>query len=168
MPTIRIPTPLRPYAGGQAEVAVSGGTVGAALGDLTARHPGLRQHLYSDGGELRSFVNVFLNQSDIREMKGADTPLAENDRLMIIPSIAGGGDELSVDRELDCSDMLCPMPVIKTSKAVKEMTTGQVLKMIATDPGAPPDMVAWARQTGNTLLSSTTEGEKFVFVIRKK
>lgn len=91
MPTIRIPTPLRAYTEGQAEVAVAGATVGAALGDLTTRYTKLRQHLYGDNGELRSFVNVYLNQSDIRELKGADTPLGESDRLMIVPSIAGGG-----------------------------------------------------------------------------
>ena len=90
MATIRIPTPLRPYTEGQAEVPVAGETVGAALGDLTGRYPKLRQHLYGDTGDLRSFVNVYLNQSDIRELRGADTPLAESDRLMIVPSIAGG------------------------------------------------------------------------------
>jgi adenylyltransferase/sulfurtransferase len=90
MTTIRIPTPLRPYAGGQAEVPVSGATVGAALGDLTARHPNLRQHLYAENGELRAFVNVFINDEDIRHLRGADTPVQEGDRLMIIPSIAGG------------------------------------------------------------------------------
>jgi adenylyltransferase/sulfurtransferase len=90
MPTIRIPTPLRQYAGGQSEVQVSGTTVGAALNDLTGQYPSLRQHLYGDTGQLRSFVNVFLNQSDIRELQGPDTALQESDRLMIVPSIAGG------------------------------------------------------------------------------
>lgn len=90
MATIRIPTPLRQYAGGQAEVGVSGATVGDALTDLTGKFPSLRQHLYGDSGQLRSFVNVFLNQSDIRELQGAETALKESDRLMIVPSIAGG------------------------------------------------------------------------------
>jgi len=89
MTTIRIPTPLRPYAGGESSVAVSGGTVGAAVDDLTKRHPDLRQHLF-DGDKLRSFVNIYLNQEDVRYLNGADTEVAENDTLMIIPSIAGG------------------------------------------------------------------------------
>lgn len=93
MPTIRIPTPLRQYTGGQAEVTVAGATVGEALTDLTAQHPNLRQHLYGDTGQLRSFVNVFLNQSDIRELQGGDTALKDSDRLMIVPSIAGGLDQ---------------------------------------------------------------------------
>lgn len=89
MPTIRIPTPLRPYAGNNSQIAVSGGTVGAALDSLTEAYPQLRQHLY-DGDTLRSFVNVFLNQEDVRYLEGADTRLAEDDTLIIIPSIAGG------------------------------------------------------------------------------
>lgn len=74
---------------------------------------------------------------------------------------------LQEDKLLDCSGMLCPVPVIKTSKAIKELQIGQVLKMIATDPGAPADMEAWARQTGNELLDSHTDGDKFVFYLKR-
>jgi len=74
---------------------------------------------------------------------------------------------LQADKELDCSGMLCPVPVIKTSKAIKEMQVGQVLKMISTDPGAPPDMVAWARQTGNELLDSHQEDKKYIFYFKR-
>jgi tRNA 2-thiouridine synthesizing protein A len=72
------------------------------------------------------------------------------------------------DQVLDCSGMLCPMPIVKTTKAIKELESGQVLKMIATDAGSPPDIAAWSRQTGNELLLSTTEGSKFVFFLKKK
>ncbi len=92
MTTIRIPTPLRPYTGGNSAVAVSGGTVGEALADLTRLHPQLRPHLY-DGDELRSFVNVYLNKEDVRGLQGTQTAVAEADTLMIIPSIAGGRAE---------------------------------------------------------------------------
>jgi adenylyltransferase/sulfurtransferase len=90
MATIRIPTPLRPYTNSQAEIKVSGATVGAVLTDLTTQHPALKQHLYSDSGELRAFVNIFLNEEDIRHIRGAETPVQEGDKLMIVPSIAGG------------------------------------------------------------------------------
>ncbi|MDX1416099.1 MAG: ubiquitin-like small modifier protein 1 [Candidatus Promineifilaceae bacterium] len=89
MTTIRIPTPLRPYTGGQSKIAVSGDTVGAALTQLTAQHPDLRQHLY-EGDNLRSFVNIYLNKEDVRQLNGQDTAVSEDDTLMIIPSIAGG------------------------------------------------------------------------------
>ncbi len=91
MTTIRIPTPLRPYTNSQAEVPVTGATVGDALSDLTRQFPNLKQHIYNDGGELRAFVNIFLNDEDIRHIRGAETPVQERDRLMIVPSIAGGG-----------------------------------------------------------------------------
>jgi tRNA 2-thiouridine synthesizing protein A len=74
---------------------------------------------------------------------------------------------LQENKTLDCSGMLCPMPVIKTSKTIKELQLGQILKMIATDPGAPADMEAWARQTGNELLDSHKEGEKFIFYLKR-
>ncbi len=76
-------------------------------------------------------------------------------------------DVIKEDQVLDCTGMLCPMPIVKTSKAMKELQAGQILKMIATDAGSPPDIEAWSRQTGNELLLSTTEGEKFVFFLRK-
>jgi molybdopterin converting factor small subunit len=90
MATIRIPTPLRPYTSSQAEVPVAGANIGEVLSDLTTKHPALKPHLYADNGELRAFVNIFLNDEDVRHLQGAGTPVNENDRLMIVPSIAGG------------------------------------------------------------------------------
>ncbi len=74
---------------------------------------------------------------------------------------------LQADKELNCKGMLCPMPIIKVSKEVKGMQVRQILKMVATDKGAPADMQAWARQTGNELLDSHAEGDAFVFFVRR-
>lgn len=74
---------------------------------------------------------------------------------------------LQADKVLDCSGMLCPIPVVKTSKAIKELEIGQVLKMIATDPGAPPDMEAWCRQTGNKMLDHHVDDDKFIFYFER-
>jgi tRNA 2-thiouridine synthesizing protein A len=74
---------------------------------------------------------------------------------------------LKADKTLDCTGMLCPVPVIKTSKAIKELQVGQVLQMVATDPGAPADMEALARQTGNELLDSHQEDGKYIFYFRR-
>jgi MoaD family protein len=90
MATLRIPTPLRPYAGGQSEIQVQSDTVGGALDELITSHPALKKHLFTDDGELRTYVNLFLNDEDIRQMQGVNTTLKAGDRLMIIPSIAGG------------------------------------------------------------------------------
>jgi molybdopterin converting factor small subunit len=89
MATIRIPTPLRAYVGGSKEVNTSGGTVGEALADLTGQYPDLEPHLYNDG-QLRSFVNIFLGEEDIRYLDGVETPIDDDTQLRIIPSIAGG------------------------------------------------------------------------------
>jgi len=75
--------------------------------------------------------------------------------------------DLKIVKKLDCSGMLCPMPVIKTKKAITELEVGDILEMISTDPGAIPDMEAWARQTRHDLLESNDEGEKYRFLIRK-
>jgi adenylyltransferase/sulfurtransferase len=89
MATIKIPTPLRAYTGGSAVIEVSGATVGAAVDDLTGQHPELRPHLF-EGDDLRSFVNIFIGQEDIRYRDGLETDIDENSELRIIPSIAGG------------------------------------------------------------------------------
>lgn len=88
--TIHIPTPLRSYTDGQASVQVSGATVGEALAALTEAHPKLTKHLRSDSGALRSFVNVYLGDEDIRFLNKEDTPVTEGAELTIVPSIAGG------------------------------------------------------------------------------
>ena len=88
--TIHIPTPLRRFTSEQGEVQVDGGTVGDALKELTRRFPSLERHLYNDQGVLRSFVNVFLNDDDVRHLARDATPVKPGDTLSIIPSIAGG------------------------------------------------------------------------------
>src|SRR5438045_3139301 len=90
MPKILIPTPLRQYTGKQDTVQVKGATVGEALTDLTTQHNDLRRNLYNDAGQLRSFVNVYLNDEDIRYLSKEATPLEAGDTISIVPSIAGG------------------------------------------------------------------------------
>jgi adenylyltransferase/sulfurtransferase len=88
--TIHIPTPLRPFTDSQESVEVSGATVGELLADLTTRHQGLKKHLYADDGRLRNFVNVYLNDEDIRYLEKEKTPVKAGDELSIVPSVAGG------------------------------------------------------------------------------
>lgn len=87
---VHIPTPLRQYAEKSATVEVSGNTVAEALASLTAMHSDLRRHLYTDDGRLRAFVNVYVNEEDIRYMQKEQTPVRESDTISIVPSIAGG------------------------------------------------------------------------------
>jgi len=87
---IQIPTPLRRFTGEKGEVEVEGGTVGEAMRDLITHFPALERHLYSEDGALRSFVNLFLNDEDVRHLGREGTPVGSGDTLSIIPSIAGG------------------------------------------------------------------------------
>lgn len=88
--TLKIPTPLRRFTANQANLALSAQTVRAALDELVGRYPDLRVHLFDESGDLRRFVNVYLRGEDVRQLQGLDTPLADGDEVMIIPSIAGG------------------------------------------------------------------------------
>ncbi len=90
MPVIRIPTPLRSYVNGQSEIPVQGQTVADAMENLLTQYPAMRPHLTNTNGQLRPFVNLFLGENNVSNLQGLETPLAENDRLRIIPSIAGG------------------------------------------------------------------------------
>jgi MoaD family protein len=90
MSKIHIPTPLRQYVGKLATVEVSGATVGDAMNALVAQHPELKKHLYTEDGKLRAFVNLYVNDEDIRYLQKEATALSEGDNISIVPSIAGG------------------------------------------------------------------------------
>ena len=90
MAKVLIPTPLRQYAGKQDSVELQGATVGEVLTALTAQFGDLRRHLYTDEGKLRSFVNVYLNDEDIRYIGKDAAPATDGDTLSLVPSIAGG------------------------------------------------------------------------------
>ena len=88
--TVRIPTPLQRITNGQGEVACEGKTVSDLLADLEQRYPGIKERICDEQGKLRRFVNVFVNEEDIRFLQGDQTPLKDGDAVSIIPAIAGG------------------------------------------------------------------------------
>ena len=90
MAILKIPTPLRSYTDGQAEINVGGENVAEAMGQLVEKFPPLRAHLYNGDGRLRPFVNLFVGENNVNDLQGLETPLDENTRVMLIPSIAGG------------------------------------------------------------------------------
>jgi len=96
---VLIPTPLRPFTNKQEVVEVQGATIGELLADLTRQYDGLRRHLYTDDGRLRSFVNVYVNDEDIRYLQKEQTPVQPGDTISIIPSVAGGAG-VAVDEQL--------------------------------------------------------------------
>src|SRR6186713_863871 len=90
MATIIIPTALRQYAGQKSEVSIPGSTIDEVLGTLTENYPELRKQLYSESGKLRNFVNVYVNEEDVRYLQKGSTPISGEDTISIIPAIAGG------------------------------------------------------------------------------
>jgi molybdopterin synthase sulfur carrier subunit len=87
---VRIPSPLQPLAQGQSSVEASGATVKEVLASLEAAFPGIKERLYDDAGNLRRFVNLYVNDEDVRFLQGEDTALKDGDEVSIIPAIAGG------------------------------------------------------------------------------
>ena len=87
---VLIPTPLRTYTGGEAKMPASGATVGEVIADLNARYPGIQDRICEPDGEIRRFVNVFLNGQNVRKLGGADTGVKDGDEIGVIPAMAGG------------------------------------------------------------------------------
>ena len=88
--TVKIPTPLRNLTGDVAEVSASSTSLTALVDELEGAYPGMRERLVDDGGELRRFVNLFVNGEDVRFLQGLDTTLNEGDEVSIVPAVAGG------------------------------------------------------------------------------
>jgi molybdopterin converting factor small subunit len=90
LPTLRIPAPLRSYTEGLSDISVQGATVEEAMQSLVAQYPVLKPHLFTGQGALRPFVNLFVGENHIKDLQGMQTPLGEDDRILLLPSIAGG------------------------------------------------------------------------------
>ena len=87
---VRIPTPLRPMTGGKGEVPGRGNNIGELIDHLNTTYPGLKDRICDEQGEIRRFINIYLNEEDIRFLTGKDTPLKDGDEISIVPAIAGG------------------------------------------------------------------------------
>jgi len=95
MATIKIPPVLRPSVGGEKEIAAAGDSVGAVLQALADSHPDTRTQLFGSAGDLNRYVNVYLNDEDVRVLNGLETPVADGDTVVILPAMAGGADPAS-------------------------------------------------------------------------
>jgi molybdopterin converting factor small subunit len=87
---LRIPTVLRPAMGGEASIIVEGSTIGAVLSQVTSRYPAVKGQLLNDDGTLHRFLNVYVNDDDVRYLGGVDAPVADSDEITLLPAVAGG------------------------------------------------------------------------------
>src|SRR6478735_6510845 len=151
--TIHIPTPLRPFTEKRESVEVSGGTVGELLADLTKKYEGLRKHLYADDGRLRNFVNVYLNDEDIRYLQKEKTPVKAGDSLSIVPSVAGGAPTVApAQTELNAEEIKrysrhLIMPEVGMD-GQKKLKAGSVLCIGAGGLGSPAALYLAAAGVG--------------------
>lgn len=88
--TVRIPTPLRKFTQDQADVAIEGNTIGEVINNLEAQYAGIKERIVDESGAIRRFVNVYVNEEDIRFLDGPNTPVKDGDQVTIVPAIAGG------------------------------------------------------------------------------
>jgi adenylyltransferase/sulfurtransferase len=152
MAKILIPTPLRPYTDKQDSVDANGTTVGELLADLTSKHAGLKAHLYNEQGKLRSFVNVYVNDEDIRYLQKEQTPVGSSDTISIIPSVAGGAPAVSTAAALSNDEIKrysrhLIMPEVGVDGQLK-LKAGKVLCIGAGGLGSPVAMYLAAAGVG--------------------
>ena len=130
--TIAIPTPLRQFAAGQSEIQVEARTAGEALDQLTSTHAELRRHLFNDQNTLRNFVNVYVNDEDIRHTDGPNTPVKEGDMILIVPSIAGGAvaqvDNLSLNGNASSSEQVAQADSLSKNELLPMLSNEEVAR----------------------------------------
>src|SRR3954463_9513362 len=150
---ILIPTPLRPFTGKQDAVEVDGGTIGELLANLTTKYEGLKPHLYNEQGKLRSFVNVYLNDEDIRYLEKEKTPVKAGDTISIIPSVAGGAPSGAIEEAALTNDEVkrysrhLIMPEVGVEGQLK-LKAGSVLCIGAGGLGSPAALYLAAAGAG--------------------
>jgi molybdopterin/thiamine biosynthesis adenylyltransferase/rhodanese-related sulfurtransferase/molybdopterin converting factor small subunit len=144
---VKIPTPLRAYAGGRASVPLDGDRVSGLLEALIADSPDLRPHLLGEDGQLRNFVNVFVNGDDVRSLEGLETPLSNGDEVTIVPAIAGGSQTTFSNEEIARYSRHLIMPEV-TLEGQRRLKEGSVLLVGAGGLGSPASLYLAAAGVG--------------------
>ena len=163
---VRLPGSLRDATGGETRIEAAGGTLAAVVADLERRYPALKGRILDERGGLQSYVNVYIGGTDARHAGGGDALVPDDADVMVIPAMSGGAaaDTTTV---VDARGALCPMPIVRLQKAVKDLPMGALIELLATDPGSDPDVKAWGRETGNEIIDAKREGNEFRFLIRR-
>jgi len=156
MATVFLPTPLRRLTGGKSKVEVEAGTVAELIDVLEREYPGMRERLCDETGEIKRFINLFVNGEEIRTLQGLSTPIEARDEVSVIPAMAGGQVDaaVAVDQELDLKGEVCPFTFVKSKLAIEMMAPGQVLRVTVDNN----------ESANNVPRSLTNEGHKVLSV----
>jgi len=163
---VRLPGALRDATGGETRIEAAGATLAAVVADLERRYPGLQGRILDERGGLQTYVNVYIGDKDARHVGGGDATVPDDADVMVIPAMSGGAGP-DAPTVVDARGSLCPMPIVRLQKAVKDSPVGGLIELLATDPGSDPDVKAWGRETGNDIIEAKRDGTVFRFVIRR-
>ncbi len=155
MATVFVPTPLRRLTNGQSKIQASAGNVAELLDVLEQDYPGMRARLVDETGEVKRFINLFVNGEDFRTLQGADTPIQPGDEVSIIPAMAGGQvlAETKVDQQLDLKGEVCPFTFVKSKLAIELMAPGQMLQVTVDNSESAHNVPRSLTNEGHSVLS---------------
>jgi len=155
MATVFVPTPLRRYTNGQSKVQANAGNVAELLDVLEQDFPGMKARLVDETGEVKRFINLFVNGEDFRTLQGTDTPIEADDEVSIIPAMAGGRvlTSTEVDQKLDLEGEVCPFTFVKSKLAIEMMAPGQILQVTVTNSESAHNVPRSLTNEGHEVLS---------------
>jgi len=155
MATVFVPTPLRKLTKGQSKVQAEAGNIAELLDVLEQDYPGMRDRLCDETGEIKRFINLFVNGEDFRTLEGSDTPIQPDDEISIIPAMAGGqvAAPVKVDQELNLKGEVCPFTFVKSKLAIEMMSPGQILEITVDNSESAHNVPRSLTNEGHQVLS---------------
>jgi molybdopterin synthase sulfur carrier subunit len=155
MATVFLPTPLRRLTEGKSKLEVEASTVAELVDVLERDYPGMRERLCDETGEIKRFINLFVNGEEIRTLQGLNTPIEDGDEVSVIPAMAGGhvDSAVAVDQELDLKGEVCPFTFVKSKLAIEMMAPGQILRVTVDNNESANNVPRSLTNEGHNVLS---------------
>ncbi len=155
MATVFLPTPLRKLTGGKSKVEAEADSIRGLLDVLEQEYPGIRERICDESGEVKRFINLFVNGEDFRTLQGMDTPVEPDDEVSVIPAMAGGAvaAPVKVDHQLDLKGEVCPFTFVKSKLAIEMMAADQVLQVTVDNSESAHNVPRSLTNEGHQVMS---------------